>query len=173
MKSSRFFLKRAALLLGATMALVSASFTLASCMTEDTETILPEGIEQLEDTDPLVGTWNGQYEGESYTITATTFTSAGSYEGDNLLVGKLNTSSGYIYIKYTRAMNPDWSYSEDAPDVGKWYAVMYKDLTERSISISGAWKKDGISAAETLEEAIAEFTVENGYFDSFSECTKN
>ena len=71
-------------------------------------------------------------------------------------------------------MNSDSSYSETAPDVGKWYAVSYKNLTSNSVSLSGAYKADGKTSTQTLDEAKKEFTVENGYFDySYSECIKS
>ena len=75
--------------------------------------------------DNLIGTWefNGQWT-ESYTITKDSFTN-GYYTGNNAKVYKTDEKSGYIYIQYTKAMNADYSYSETAPDVGKWYAVHY------------------------------------------------
>ena len=124
----------------------------------------------------LVGTWSCTYENgyvETYTITQTTFdVGAYSYAGDNLKVVEKSNDSGYIYIKYTRAANADWTYSETAPDVGKWYAISYKNLTDNSISLSGAYKQDGITAADTIEAAYNEFTIENGYFGTYSELTK-
>lgn len=93
------------------------------------------------------------------------------------------------YTKYTYWMNSDYNiayidpedpdytkyeywygYTEDAPDVGKWYAVYYFDLTAKSVNISGAF--GDVSSTETLEEAKATFTVENGYFAGKSECVK-
>ena len=121
----------------------------------------------------LIGTWefNGQWT-ESYTITKDTFSSAGSYAGDSAKVYKTDDKSGYIYIKYTKAANADWTYSETAPDVGKWYAVHYKDLTDSTLKLSAAYKADGKSATATIEEAKAEFTVDNGYFGIYSELEK-
>lgn len=123
--------------------------------------------------DNLIGTWefNGQWT-ESYTITKDTFSSAGSYAGNNAKVYKTSETSGYIYIQYTKAMNADWTYSETAPDVGKWYAVHYKDLTDSTLKLSGAYKADGKTATATIEEAKAEFTVDNGYFAGYSELEK-
>ncbi len=124
----------------------------------------------------LLGTWVGSYPGEEYTITTSTFKSAGSYEGNNLCVVMTSDTSGYIFIKYTKAGKPDWSgYSTDpaeAPDVGKWYAISYKDLTSSSIQIAGAYKDTGATSKDTLEEAISEFTIENEYFEFYSTCIK-
>ena len=123
--------------------------------------------------DNLIGTWeNGQYAGEIYTITKDTVSSAGSFAGDSVKVYKTDDKSGYIYIKYTKAANADWTYSETAPDVGKWYAAHYKDLTDSTLKLSWAFKADGKTATATIEEAKAEFTVDNGYFGFYSELEK-
>uniref|UniRef100_UPI0023F7BCE2 hypothetical protein n=1 Tax=Treponema berlinense TaxID=225004 RepID=UPI0023F7BCE2 len=84
----------------------------------------------------------------------------------------------YIYIKYTRAYCSTHSdsttytyiYDEDAADVGKWYAIAFKELTASSVSLSGAYGT--ISSTSTLEEAISTFTIDNGYFSTYSECVK-
>ena len=103
------------------------------------------------------GTWGNGYEGDSIDIIPN--------ENDN--------DSGTIFLKYTVSANPDWSYSNTAPDVGKWYAVSYKNLTKNSVSLSGAFKIGGKTSTGTFFEAIKEFTVANGYFDRYSECTKS
>lgn len=114
----------------------------------------------------------------TYEITATSFKNYGegwsAYEGNNLVINYTNDdeTAGYIYIKYTKAANPDWTYSETAPDVGKWYAIAFKNLTPKSIGISGAYKADGVTATTTLEEAIDEFTIAKGYFATFTEAKK-
>lgn len=73
-------------------------------------------------------------------------------------------ASGIIYGKYTEN-----TYSPSV--VGKYYAVSFKDLTDTSISISGAYK-DGKMSADTLVEAITEFTINNGYYGTYSSCKK-
>lgn len=73
-------------------------------------------------------------------------------------------ASGIIYGKYTEN-----TYSPSV--VGKYYAVSFKDLTDTSISISGAYK-DGKMAADSLVEAITEFTINNGYYSLYSSCKK-
>lgn len=71
-------------------------------------------------------------------------------------------TSGIIFIKYTLA-----PYGT----VGNYYAIQYFDLVpQTSIKISGAYKKDGKTDTATLDEAIKEFTAENGYFAANSEC---
>jgi hypothetical protein len=121
----------------------------------------------------IIGTWTSSY-GEIYTITGSNLKKSGLdyytqvmtefFSGDNLLVRFEDGDSGYIYFTYTKAYNSD--------DVGRWYAVHYKNLTSNSVSLSDAYKEYGESSTETLSEAIIEFTVENGYFSGYSECTK-
>ena len=131
----------------------------------------------------LVGTWvnSSSYAASKYVITTTSLdntwtptggTTSNSYAGDNLCVVPLTSTSGTIFIKYTRSMNSDFTYSSTAPDVGKWYAISYKDLTYTSVKISGAYKSNGATSKDSLQEAISEFTIENGYFATYSECTK-
>ncbi len=126
----------------------------------------------------LYGKWASSY-GEVYEISKDYFKTYGTwgngYEGDSIMIipNENDNASGTIFLKYTVSMNPDYSYSDTAPDVGKWYAVSYKNLTKNSVSLSGAFKLGGKTSTETFFEAIKEFTVENGYFDSYSECTKS
>ncbi len=63
-----------------------------------------------------------------------------------------------------------YRYSTSAPDVGKYYAVAFKDLTEASASFSGAYLYNGKTSTETLEEAKSTFN--SSYFAYYSECTK-
>ena len=126
----------------------------------------------------IFGKWTDD-SGSIYEITEDSFKNYGegwsAYEGNSLeIIPNDDGKSGTIFLKYTVSMNPDWSYSNTAPDVGKWYAVSYKkNLTKNSVSLSGALKSGGKTSTETLEEAKEEFTVENGYFDKYSECTKS
>ncbi len=178
MKSTRFSFGSAATFLGALLVVVSLSFSLASCKTADDDNPLPQGIEELSADSPLIGKWKDSY-GSIYEISQTEFSNYGesynSYAGNNLVISKSTDNSGYIYIQYTRAADKNWNYTTDktkAPDVGKWYAISFKELTNSSIQISGASKNDGKTSTETLEEAITEFTIENGYFAFYSDCTK-
>lgn len=178
MKSTRFSFGSAATFLGALLIVVSLSFSLASCKTADDDNPLPQGIEELSADSPLIGKWKDSY-GSIYEISQTEFSNYGenynSYAGKNLVISKSTDNSGYIYIQYTRAADENWNYTTDktkAPDIGKWYAISFKELTNFSIQISGAYKNDGKTSTETLEEAITEFTIENGYFASYSDCTK-
>lgn len=160
MKNTKFSFNRVWLVLTALLmsALVAVSFT--SCKSDD-------------DDVSIYGTWVNKTDAytETYKITEKMF-SNGYYEGNNLTVIESSDSAGYIYIKYTKSMNADWSYSETAPDVGKWYAISYKNLTDDTISISGAYKSGGATSMESLDEAVSEFTIENGYFETYSDCTR-
>ena len=171
MKSTRLSILRAKAVLFALVSVLAFSFSACNVTTEPE---VEHVYKQIDADDLLVGTWTGGSTEwpESYTITNTTFESKGSYKGDNLVVQKLDSTSGYIYIKYTVAMNADYSYSETAPDVGKWYAISYKDLGAEKISLSGAYKEGGATSCETLDEAVTEFTVDNGYFGTYSSCTR-
>lgn len=174
MKSTRFVFGRA---LAVLCALLFVSFGFMSCQQEDDDNGLPDGVYELSDNSALIGTWQSSY-GEIFKITSTSLSNGGSwgdaYAGNNLVVSYTNdeATSGYIYIKYTRAMNPDYSYSETAPDVGKWYAIAFKELTASSVLLSGAYNASGKTSTETLEEAISTFTIAKGYFNNYSECVK-
>ena len=176
MKSTRFSFGSVAAFLGALLIVVSLSFSLASCKTADDDNPLPQGIEELSADSPLIGKWKDSY-GSIYEISQTEFSNYGenynSYAGKNLVISKSTDNSGYIYIQYTRAADKNWNYTTDktkAPDVGKWYSISFKELTNSSIKLSGAYGEK--TSTETLEEAITEFTIENGYFASYSDCTK-
>ena len=176
MKSTRFSFGSIAAFLGALLIVVSLSFSLASCKTADDDNPLPQGIEELSADSPLIGKWKDSY-GSIYEISQTEFSNYGksyeSYAGNNLVISKSTDNSGYIYIQYTRAADENWNYTTDktkAPDVGKWYAISFKELTNSSIKLSGAYGEK--TSTETLEEAITEFTIENGYFANYSDCTK-
>ena len=128
----------------------------------------------------LYGKWASS-PNEVYEISKDYFKTYGTlgngYEGDSIIIipNENDNDSGTIFLKYTVSKNPDpdKSYSNTAPDVGKWYAVSYKNLTKNSVSLSGAFKLGGKTSTETLEEAKEEFTVANEYFDFYSECTKS
>lgn len=117
----------------------------------------------------LVGTWESSY-GETFKITEKNFTNLYnndvSYAGDILEVEEDTSTSGRIFIKYTS----NAFYGDDV--IGKCYAVYYEDLTDNSIKLSGAYKAEGKTSTDTLKEAKKEFTVENGYFGSGSECVR-
>lgn len=169
MKSTRLSLLRAKAVLFALVSVLAFSFSACNVTTEPE---VEHVYKQIDADDLLVGTWTDGTKYGTYIITNTTFENARSYKGNNLVVQKLDSTSGYIYIKYTVAMNAEYSYSETAPDVGKWYAISYKDLGAEKISISGAYKDGGATSCETLDEAVTEFTVDNGYFGFYTSHTR-
>ena len=178
MKSISFSFGRVVRSFGAFVVFLSAAVFLSACKTPDDEIVLPVGIEELSPDSPLIGTWQDSF-GPTYEISENEFSNYGesyeSYAGNNLVIKMTSENSGYIYIKYTRAADENWDYTTDetkAPDIGKWYAVAYRELGDSSIHISGAYKTGGKTSAESLEDAIAEFTIANGYFGTFSECSK-
>ena len=152
--------------------------------------------QQPEEEASIYGTWVAS-EYEKYTVTKTGFASLGAYEGDNLVIVEDDEKNGRIFIKYTKAYEQTeveptgddsntwnfspanaawgtsdywWRFSATATDVGKWYAISYKDLTKHSVQISGA--AGSKTSCNTLEEAKEEFTIDNGYFAYYSECKK-
>ena len=114
----------------------------------------------------LLGTWENKQPTytETYIYDGITFTSSGSYKMKVRSIIWSSDASGIIYGRYTEN-----TYSPSV--VGKYYAVSFKDLTDTSISISGAYK-DGKMAADSLVEAISEFTINNGYYSLYSSCKK-
>lgn len=167
----KYFNQKKSLL--AVLLMILAMLTAVSCDVAQEENNDSETSVYVDVPENLIGTWESvttTYT-ETYTITKDTF-SNGYYEGNNAKVFKTGETSGYIYIKYTKAMNPDYSYSETAADVGKWYAISYKDLTDSSVKLSGAYKAGGKTSTDTIDDAKKEFTIENGYFDFYSELPK-
>ena len=178
MKSTRFALMGNALGRALTLlcAVLFVSFSFISCQQETDE-------ESFTASD-LNGTWAATY--ESYTIdtSAGTFDAGSySYAGDNMSIVFTGDNEGYIYIKYTRALcdtHSDYSaysyvYDTDAADVGKWYAIAFKNLTSKSVELSGAYGSTTghtVTSTDTLAEAKSEFTIANGYYSYYSELAK-
>ena len=86
-----------------------------------------------------------------------------SYAGANTTIcfDTNRNTAGYIYFEYTRAY---------CDDIGKWGAIRFKYLSESSVEFSKAYGAK--SSTDTLEEAMDEFTVDNGYFTVYSICKK-
>lgn len=118
------------------------------------------------DNSRLLGTWENKQPNytETYIYDGITF-DAVSYKMKVKSIIWSSDASGIIYGRYTEnTYNPSV--------VGKYYAVSFKDLTYSSVSISGAYKKDGKMATDSLVEAINEFTINNGYYGTYSSCKK-
>ena len=114
----------------------------------------------------LLGTWENKQPNftETYIYDGINF-DAGSYKMKVKSIIWSSDASGIIYGRYI-------TNSFYTNVVGKYYAVSFKDLTDTSISISGAYKKDGKIATDSLVEAITEFTINNGYYSLYSSCKK-
>lgn len=116
----------------------------------------------------LLGTWTSTYN-ETFIYDGLTFTSAYSgsttYKMEAEKIIWSSDYSGIIYGQYTEN-----TYLPEV--VGLYYAVSFKDLSRNEVSISGAYKQDGKTGGIILEEAITEFTIENGYFGTYSDCER-
>lgn len=172
MKGIRFSLWRAAAVLVALVVLCG----FVACKEPDSEDLIFENVSPLTSNDEIVGTWISDW-GEKFTFSTEKFSSFYkdekdkeqlSYEGKNPYIYKIDKKTGYVYIKYTNALNE--------ADVGKWYAIYYSDIATANgkitAKISGAGKEGGKTSTDTLEEAVAEFTVDNGYYAWYSTCTR-
>lgn len=86
------------------------------------------------DNSRLLGTWENKQQTytETYIYDGINF-DAGSYKMKVKSIIWSSDASGIIYGRYTEN-------TYDSSVVGKYYAVSFKDLTDTSISISGAYK---------------------------------
>lgn len=144
---------------------------------------IPEGVQKFSDSDGIIGTWVSEY-GEKYVISATDYDNYSRYDSNfeyhadqwflyystnDLYIKKVDDNSGYVYGKFDDADHVGYGAT-----VGQWYAIYYFDLTANSVKISGAAGAKG--GCDTLEAAITEFSVENGYMSTaagkYSACTK-
>lgn len=119
----------------------------------------------------LQKTWQDNittYGTSQYVITDSKFDSlynnSTSYSFDIKDISWTSDTAGIIYGQYTAN-----AYSQEV--VGKYYAVSFKDLTDTTVKISGAYKYGGVSATDTLSEAKTTFTEVDGYFGVYSDCT--
>lgn len=160
--------------------LLTYSFTLLSCQVEsnDIEFQKTPSISSLVNVNEIASL-QGVYQDDFnayYKISKDLFSTYGEsftgYSGNNIKVFRINKSSGYIYMRYTVALMQDGTYSDKSPLCNNYYAVSYKDLKKDSVKLSGAYKKGGKDATPTLEEAIKEFRIENGYYTYYSECVR-
>jgi hypothetical protein len=78
----------------------------------------------------------------------------------------LKNGSGYLAMQISSA--GDWG-----PTVGKYIVIFWKDLTDKTVVEAGPYKAGGNnSGMDSVEAALAEYTVENGYFDMTGTYTK-
>ncbi len=130
----------------------------------------------------VYGSWTALTQ-NTYTISLSGISmkdSSGSktYEGSNITIIPYSSTAGMIFVKLTRALKTGSTtiYTETASestDVGNWIGFLYKDLTSVSISIKKASKSSGKTSMSTLNEAISEFSIDNGYFSEFDYCYRS
>jgi hypothetical protein len=129
----------------------------------------------------LNGTWSSIYEDQfiidKEALTFTYWYGAGeepdysgeeSYDYAGNIVGEIASDPsllqcewGYITIQITNA-------GENGPTVNKYFVIRWKDLTASSVKEGGAYKAGGSNGGmDTMAEAEAEYTAENGYFGTF------
>ena len=174
MKSVRFISGRVAAIVLTAFVLFGAT----SCV--EPESPADDGITPvaLSATDSIIGTWSDNDPTWATTFVFATDKVSSGYEGETPYIYKINETSGYVYIKYTKSLDysdPSY-YSVNGADVGKWYAIYYCDMKTQdgttTAEIAGAYNADGKTSTSTLEEAVKEFTVDNNYFKDSTTCTK-
>ncbi len=106
--------------------------------------------QQPEETPTIYGTWMSQYD-EGYKITDTTIEYIDNFYGFGWEAELVEVADPYIYYKAS----------------GKYSAVAYKELSKDSCKFATAYKADGKSPVDTLEEAKTEFTIGNKYFEIY------
>lgn len=186
MKSVRFIFNQAALIGTAALLFVSSIYFTSCKQDEDSSTDNSINAEKLAAGDPLIRDWSTGY--STVSIDEDYFADGDTYTIENLYVQKFDDESGIIYGQYTYVLvwhKPEiqkpkegdyyesfgkW-YPLNESLIGKWYAVAYKNLSNNTISYSGAYKTDGSKAEPTLAKAIKEFTIEKGYFSTYTDCT--
>lgn len=174
MKTSFFnFARKTKVLFAISLAVLSLGFMSCQHETDDDN----DDISTLTYLTSCMGTWRSTY-GEIFKFNTSEvesyFETSLGYTGDSVVFERETATSGYIYMQYTRAYctthssGYNYIYDTDSLDVGKWYAIYYKNLTLDSVSISGS----ALPASNSLEDAKIEHTVEKGAFAGFSECTR-
>ena len=138
-------------------------------------------VRPLEADDGIIGTWISTYD-EKYDISITDYDNYSHYDADynydadnwhlyystnKLKIYEIDETSGFLYGQFD-----DENHIGYGATKGQWYALMYTGLTDTYVKLWQPYKDGGKAACDTLEEAVKEFTVDNGYFAGFSECTK-
>lgn len=125
-------------------------------------------------TDGLAGKWIASY-GDGFNVSGSTYTQYDnadlgiSFAGTIMGEPDLTAENGYLYILITDGGS--WEKTVDA-----YYAIHWKNLSEAGVSQGsaslGEYTDPKNSGMATLQEAIAEYTVANGYFGYHGEYTK-
>lgn len=94
------------------------------------------------------------------------------YEGRIVhTVSAPDENEGVIIIKYTMRMNYVTNLYE-AVYATQYYAIAYRNLTTRGVEFSGAYKRGGVDSCLTVDEAIRTYTIDSGYFETYSACER-
>lgn len=102
----------------------------------------------------IFGTWQSPY--DSYIITETTIT----YDDGGYGLG---------WSDNIKKIQNDFIYHQN--DSGEIKASHFKNLSHFAVRLTTCYRVDGVKCY-TLEEAISEFTIENGYFEYYGEYEK-
>ena len=171
MKSTRFNFGRALLTL---CAIFFVSFSFISCQQEEDPEYVYEYVIVTPYTDSAdYGTlnsnsWESTY-GDAYA-----FNNASVTYSDNWGFNWTGTVAGiygnYIYFKYETV-----GTALDPSLVGKYNAINFKNLTSSSVSMGTAsnYTNKRKACTDTLEEAVKEFTIANGYWSSWGDYEVN
>ena len=175
MKSTRFNFGRALLTL---CAIFFVSFSFISCQQETETEYVSDYVYEYVIVNPYTdsadygtlnsNSWVSNY-GDAYT-----FNNASVTYSDNWGFNWTGTVAGiygnYIYFKYETV-----GTALDPSLVGKYNAINFKNLTSSSVSMGTAsnYTNKRKACTDTLEEAVKEFTIANGYWSSWGDYEVN
>jgi hypothetical protein len=174
MFTSRFSHKHAGRALAAFMVLLTAAFVFStvSCkQATDPDSDSGTSVASVTGSENFIGKWTST-SSDYYEITssAVTYYDGGyGYNWAGTPAGKyeINSTSGYIYVKYT-SVGTGMSSSL----VNTYIAVSYTSLGSSSAQMSTAYKSDGAVSESTLSAAVTEFTIANGYYTYYGAYSK-
>lgn len=120
----------------------------------------------MEADSALIGDWKSDAE-DGYTITQTTmkYNASWGYNWTGTIVG---VSENCIYYKFSEV-----GEALDSSIIGKYGATSYVKQSDAVLKLSDATAPDYSKGAEaTLEEAVKELTIENGYYSYYGTYNK-
>ena len=174
MKSTRFAFGRALALL---CTLLFVSFSFISCQQSDdeddtvvTEYVIIEPYTASDDYAILNNeSWVSEYN-DYYTFadaSVSYYDGGYGYDWTGTVAGIYGS---YIYFKYVSVGS-----ALDSSLMGQYNAINFKDLSSSAVSMGTAsnYSNNGKASTATLEEAVSEFTVGNGYWSSWGDYTKD
>jgi hypothetical protein len=175
--------------MGKTIARIGAFLLFALTVTVNTG--LFTGCDtNTDDGGTINGIWAGAFPGEEYIITPTTFTSTGAYKGTIESIIEDGFGAGYIIIKFTENSSQYLFNGSPINPVGRYYVIHYKNLKTSTVQLSQAYSENdpdkieadwgeygsgsaGGAAGKTDKVlAVETYTIEKGYFGSYSACQR-